>query len=79
MPREITKAPHLQRAKQARFHRAFLSDFSGVPTIPDNDPMASPRGMAIRFELPGGASHRSGSSQFQRFFPVFPTRMTYAS
>lgn len=31
-----------------------FSNFSGVPTVPDNDPAASPRGMAIRFTLPDG-------------------------
>jgi catalase len=32
-----------------------LSDGTGVPQIPDNNPNASPRGMAVRFALPGGA------------------------
>jgi catalase len=32
-----------------------FSDGTGVPTIPDTDPRGSPRGMAIRFMLPGGA------------------------
>jgi catalase len=32
-----------------------LSDGTGIPQIPDNDPNASPRGMAIRFSLPKGA------------------------
>lgn len=32
-----------------------FSDFTGIPTIPDNDPNASPRGMAIRFHLSNGA------------------------
>jgi len=32
-----------------------FSDGTGVPTIPDNDPRAGPRGIAIRFALPGGA------------------------
>ncbi len=31
-----------------------FSDFAGVPTIPDTDPNASPRGLALRFHLPGG-------------------------
>jgi catalase len=48
----ITKAPHLQGPSSGVTVR--FSDFSGVPTIPDNDPMAHPRGMAIRFELPSG-------------------------
>jgi catalase len=32
-----------------------FSDFAGIPTVPDGDPNASPRGMAIRFHLPDGA------------------------
>jgi catalase len=32
-----------------------FSDGTGVPTIPDTDPRAGPRGMSIRFTLPGGA------------------------
>jgi catalase len=31
-----------------------FSDFTGIPTIPDSDPDASPRGMAIRFQLSNG-------------------------
>jgi catalase len=32
-----------------------FSDGTGIPTIPDNAPNAAPRGIAIRFSLPGGA------------------------
>jgi catalase len=32
-----------------------FSDGTGVPTMPDADPNASPHGMAIRFKLPDGA------------------------
>src|SRR2546427_7967099 len=32
-----------------------FSDASGVPNIPDTDPGAVPRGIAIRFALSGGA------------------------
>lgn len=31
-----------------------FSDFAGVPSIPDGDANASPRGMAIKFSLPDG-------------------------
>jgi catalase len=47
--KSFTRAPHIQRDTTpitARF-----SDFAGIPTVPDNDPHASPRGMAIRFHL----------------------------
>src|SRR5258705_4579100 len=73
--KEITKAPHLQGPGSKVTVR--FSDFSGVPTIPDNDPMANPRGMAIRFQLPGGAS-TMWQLTVSTGFP-FPTRMTYAS
>jgi catalase len=32
-----------------------LSDFTGIPNIPDTDPMANPRGLGLKFQLPGGA------------------------
>jgi catalase len=35
---------------------ARFSDTTGVPTLPDASPNASPHGIAIRFTLPGGAS-----------------------
>jgi catalase len=45
----LTRAPHISREStpiSARF-----SDSTGLPTIPDNDPNANPRGLAIRFHL----------------------------
>ena len=45
----LTKAPHATRPSTpvtARF-----SNSTGVPVIPDNDPNANPRGLAIRFNL----------------------------
>ena len=45
----LSIAPHLQRHStpvSARF-----SDFTGIPSIPDNSPDAAPRGLAIRFHL----------------------------
>lgn len=32
-----------------------LSDFTGLPNIPDTDPNANPRGLGLKFQLPGGA------------------------
>ena len=52
--RSITRAPHMQNGQvpiQVRF-----SDFSGVPSVPDGDPTASPRGMAVRFQLKDGST-----------------------
>jgi catalase len=46
----LTRAPHIQRNSTAVTVR--LSNFAGIPTVPDNDPQgASPRGFAIRFHL----------------------------
>ena len=48
----VSRAPHLQDTPVPVTVR--FSDFAGVPTVPDGDPLASPRGMAIKFHLPGG-------------------------
>jgi catalase len=45
----LSRAPHLQRSSTPVTVR--FSDFAGVPAVPDNDPNASPRGMATRFHL----------------------------
>jgi catalase len=45
----LSRALHLQRATTPVSVR--FSDFAGVPAVPDNDPNASPRGMATRFHL----------------------------
>jgi catalase len=47
--RAFTTAPHFQRDQTPVTVR--LSDFGGIPAIPDSDPNASPRGIAIRFHL----------------------------
>jgi catalase len=31
-----------------------FSDFAGIPTIPDSDGLANPRGLALKFKLPDG-------------------------
>src|SRR4026209_2585762 len=48
----VSRAPHLQDVSVPTTVR--FSDFAGVPTVPDGDPLASPRGMAIKLHLPGG-------------------------
>lgn len=50
--RAISKAAHLSGAPVPVTVR--FSDGTGMPTIPDTDPRGAPRGMAIRFTLPGG-------------------------
>jgi catalase len=49
----ISRAAHLKGPAVPVTVR--LSDGTGVPQINDDNPNASPRGMAIRFALPGGA------------------------
>jgi len=46
---KISKAPHFTRTSTPVTVR--FSNSTGVPLIPDNDPNANPRGMAIRFNL----------------------------
>jgi catalase len=45
----LTRAPHITRDSTPVTVR--FSNSTGVPVIPDNDPNASPRGLAIRFNL----------------------------
>jgi catalase len=62
----ISRAAHLQDAPVPVTVR--FSDGSGIPTIPDNNPNASPHGMAIRFALPGGAYTDIVSNSHNGFF-----------
>ena len=48
----VSKAAHLQKKKAAIPVTVRFSDNPGVPTIPDTDAGASPRGMAVKFHLP---------------------------
>ena len=45
----LTRAPHASRESTPVTVR--FSDSTGLPLIPDNDPKANPRGLAIRFHL----------------------------
>ncbi|HXL26188.1 MAG TPA: catalase family peroxidase [Chthoniobacterales bacterium] len=45
----LTRAPHIQRESTPVTVR--FSDSTGLPLVPDNDPNANPRGLAIRFHL----------------------------
>lgn len=49
----LTRAPHIGRTSTPVVVR--FSNSTGLPLVPDNDPNANPRGMAIRFQL---AEHR---------------------
>jgi catalase len=48
----VSKAAHLQKKKAAIPVTVRFSDGPGVPTIPDTEPGAGPRGMAVKFHLP---------------------------
>lgn len=65
----LTRAPHVTRSFTSVSVR--LSDFAGVPNIPDNHPEgASPRGFAVRFHL---AEH-SHTDIVSHSANAFPTR-----
>lgn len=45
----LTRAPHITRPSTPVVAR--FSNSTGLPLVPDNDPNANPRGLAIRFQL----------------------------
>jgi catalase len=45
----LTRAPHAHRESTPVTMR--FSNSTGIPLVPDNDPNANPRGLAIRFQL----------------------------
>jgi catalase len=47
--KDLTRAPHITRPSTPVLAR--FSNSTGIPLIPDNNPNANPRGLAIRFEL----------------------------
>jgi catalase len=46
---ELTRAPHITRPSTPVVVR--FSNSTGIPLIPDTDPNANPRGIAVRFQL----------------------------
>jgi catalase len=62
---QISAAPHLQKTAVPIICR--LSDFAGVPTIPDADGGATPHGMALRFRLPDGTETDIVTHSFNGF------------
>lgn len=61
----VSSAAHLQGASVQVIVR--FSNFAGIPDAPDNAPLASPRGLAIRFILPDGSSTDIVSHSFNGF------------
>ena len=64
----LTRAPHALRPSTPVWVR--FSNSTGLPTIPDNNPDANPRGMAVRFHL---AEH-SHTDIVSHATDGFPTR-----
>jgi catalase len=66
----LSKAAHLQKTPSQITVR--FSDFAGVPTIPDADPLASPHGLAIAFKLPDGSETDIVAHSFNGFPSATP-------
>ena len=62
---DVSKAAHLQRSAVRATVR--FSDGTGLPEIADGAAGAGPRGMAIRFHLPGGGSTDIVANAFNGF------------
>jgi catalase len=63
----LSRAPHFQQGSVPVTVR--FSNSTGIPNIPDGDPNASPRGLGIKFHLPGGA-HTDIVGHSHNGFPV---------
>ncbi|MCJ1355253.1 MAG: hypothetical protein MMC33_005244 [Icmadophila ericetorum] len=64
----LTSAPHFSQTSTPILVR--FSSSTGIPNIPDTDPNANPRGLAIRFQL----SHGAHTDIITHSTPFFPTR-----
>ena len=67
----LTTAPHLQAGSTVPVTVRF-SNFAGIPTIADNDGLASPRGLAVKFKLADGSETDIVAHSFNGF-PVATT------
>jgi catalase len=65
--RSLTRAPHILR--ESTPVTARFSNSTGIPILPDNDPNANPRGLAIRFHL-GEHKHTDIIGHSTDGFPV---------
>jgi catalase len=61
----LSRAPHFQ--KNAVPLTIRFSDFAGIPNIPDNDGLANPRGLALKFKLPDGTNTDLVTHSFNGF------------
>ena len=62
----LTTAPHLQAGSSVPVTVRF-SNFAGIPTIADNEGLASPRGMAVKFKLADGSDTNIVAHSFNGF------------
>jgi catalase len=62
--KSISKAAHFQQSVPVTVR---FSNFPGIPDLPDNHPLASPRGLAIKFTLPDGSVTDIVSHSFNGF------------
>jgi catalase len=69
----LSSAPHF--ALPSTPLTARFSSSTGLPTIPDTDPTANPRGLALRFHLPAAPDGtRRHTDIITHSTPSFPTR-----
>lgn len=61
----LSRAPHFRGEPTPVTVR--FSNSTGIPTIPDNDPNASPRGMAVKFHAGGGTDTDIVAHSFNGF------------
>ncbi|RXH35251.1 catalase [Bradyrhizobium nanningense] len=61
----ISKASHLQQTEVPVTVR--FSNFAGIPDVPDNQGLASPRGLAVKFKLPDGSDSDIVAHSFNGF------------
>lgn len=69
----LSRADHFHAATVPVVVR--FSNFAGVPTIPDGDPNASPRGIAIKFLLPDGGDTDIVAHSYNGFPAATPEDM----
>jgi catalase len=62
---DLSQAPHFQ--KNAVPLTVRFSNFAGIPSISDNDGLANPRGMALKFRLPDGTDTDLVTHSFNGF------------
>ncbi|KAF2270918.1 catalase domain-containing protein [Lojkania enalia] len=68
----LSRAPHFNSPSTPLTIR--FSSSTGLPDIPDTDPQANPRGIALRFHLPSNDSRRHHTDIIAHSTRYFPTR-----